>query len=299
MHSFEHQAMATRFTIQIAGEEQDYARTAAKKCFDRIDELEQKLSRFLPDSDIYRINRMKEQDELIIDLETWTILKEAISISGLSRNTFDIGVAELMDIFRAGKEGILTPREIHPALQQAFEEKQQGSLFIDPDEPRVYCIREGIKLDLGGIGKGYALDRLHDIMDEYEIVAYALNAGDSTIAVRTEDKDAEPWTYTLSSAEENRKISLRNDSVSASGTHWQGNHIFDPRTGKNTLRLYDRVWVCCKKAMHSDAFSTAFFLLTEEKIEEVISASDEIKWTAVVKDEKLHFLSSNEPVFVL
>jgi len=299
MQTFEHQAMATRFTLQISGEEEDYARTAAKKCFEKIDELEQKLSRFLPDSDISRINRMKEEDELIVDLETWAILKEAIRIGGLSRNTFDIGVAEMMDIFRAGKEGILTPREIQPALEQAFREKQQGSLFIDPDDPRVYCIREGIKLDLGGIGKGFALDRLHDIMDEYEIGAYALNAGDSTIAVRTENERSQPWTYTLSSAEENRKISLRNDSVSASGTHWQGNHIFDPRTGKNTLRFYDRVWVCCELAIHSDAFSTAFFLLSEKEIEDVISASDEIKWTAVVKDEKLHFLSSNEPAFVL
>ena len=73
--------MATQFHIEIVGEKQEDAENAAELCFRRIDELELILSRFVPDSDISRINRMESGDELMLDHETWQILKHSVEIS--------------------------------------------------------------------------------------------------------------------------------------------------------------------------------------------------------------------------
>lgn len=299
MKSFEHQAMATQFLVTIAGETPDYAESAAMHCFQRLDELEQKLSRFVADSDISRINKLKAGEQLILDFETWQVMKQAIQVQQWTSGTFDIGVAEHMNIFRAGKEGILNEFEIARALERAQQEKQSASLYLDPDKPNFYCIEPGMKFDLGGIGKGYALDQLALLMEEMEIANYSLNAGDSTILTRGKPENGEYWEYTIASSTEQKKLQLSNIAVSASGTYHQGHHIFDPRTGTNqSVDQYSRIWVAAESAAYSDAFSTGLFLLSSAEIEELAELLTEITWVALSTGENLDFIKRNGLNFV-
>ncbi|MEL7003806.1 MAG: FAD:protein FMN transferase [Bacteroidota bacterium] len=288
MNSFEHPAMATHYHLNFIEDENVYADSMAKECFNRIDELETKLSRFIPDSDISRINAMKADQELMIDIETYECLKMAIEINQWTNGAFDIGVGEFMNIFRGYKEGILTLSEQKNALKQALEEKVAGSIYLDPEEHKIYCIKPGIKFDLGALGKGYAIDVICEMVKENKFRNFSISASDSTVSVHQDGKHDSAFNYKLTAEEDEVEVVLRGESVSASGTYWQGNHIFDPRTASNAVDLkFDRIWVCSDSAAMSDAFSTALFLMNEEEVETMVYSCDAIKWAAYSQKGKI------------
>ncbi len=291
---FEHQAMATYFKLVIYHEEEKYAKNAAQNTFQLIDELEDKLSRFRPDSDISRINQLKKEEQLLIDFETWEVLKIAIQIQSESFGAFDIGVAEQMKIHRAAQQGILNEFETHNALTKAQTAKHEASIYVDPEQPRVYCLNPGMYFDLGGIGKGYALDKVKDMMHDIGIETYTLSAGDSTILIKNDPNVKPFFTYPITSKLEKVSLELSNLSVSASGTYHQGSHIFDPRSGRNDFTPnFERTWVATKSAAYSDAFSTAFFILDLTDIKSIIEKSEEILWMAYSNEGKITILQKN------
>lgn len=288
---FEHQAMATQFYLSISGESAEYAHGAAVQCFQRLDELERMLSRFIADSDISRINRSKAGDQVLLDHETWQVLKQAIQVQLWTQGAFDIGIAEHMKIFQASKQGILNTYEMTNALATAQVQKQQASIYLHPQAPILACINEGMQIDLGGIGKGYALDQLALLLQELDIVNYFISAGDSTILTRGRRQEDSNWHMNVAASSVQHSLVLENISVSASGTFHQGGHIFDPRTGKNAnISEYDRLWVACTNAAYADALSTGLFLLSPDELEQTRTDIPEIIWVAYSKDGKIHFL---------
>ncbi len=299
MHQFEHQAMATQYLLSIVEEERAFAEEVATQCFQLLDELELKLSRFVPDSDISRMNKLKAGGELWIDRETWEVLQQAIQVQQWTNGNFDIGVGEHMNIFRAAKQGLLNAFEMNKALETAQAEKQAASLYLDPEHPRFYCVKAGMQFDLGGIGKGYALDQLAHLLMELEVGNYSINAGESTVMTAGLKADGKPWQFTLANTYVQQQIQIANLVVSASGTFHQGQHIFDPRTGKNNgISEIDRVWVACEKGAFSDAFSTGLFLLSVSEITALVDEVSEIIWVAYSKEEELVFLPQKKVKFV-
>ena len=293
-YQFEHYAMATQFSLVIAEETEDYARNASIQVFELIDRLEHQLSRFIPDSDISRINRMKADEQLHLDFETWEILKMAIKITQDTHGAFDVGVARHMDIFRATKEGILNEFEMTNALSVVQREKHESSIYIDPETPIAYCGKAGIQFDLGGIGKGYALDKVKDFLLELGVENFTVSAGDSTLLVNNNNDLKTHWDYTIANASEKMSLELSNIVVSASGTFFQGNHIFDPRTGSNALSgTHKRLWVASETAAFSDAFATALFIVSIEEMHEIVKKSDKITWVAYTEDEHLKLVTKN------
>ena len=152
VHTFEHQAMATQFVLKLVEDDMEQAHWIAGQCFRRLDDLERTLSRFVPDSDVSRINRMKAGTTLPLDYETWELMKLAISLQQLTHNAFNVGVAEHMNIFRAAKQGILNAFEMNNALARAQREKEEARFFLDPVHPKIHCEKTGMQFDMGGIG---------------------------------------------------------------------------------------------------------------------------------------------------
>ena len=291
-YRFEHAAMATEFVLIIKNEEEDYSNNACQLVFDLIDDLENKLSRFIADSDIARINRMRAGDQMPLDFETWEVVKKAIEISALSYGTFDIGVAKHMDVFRAAKQGILTVFEMTNALEKVQQSKQNAKIFVDPDQPIIYCLEPGMYFDLGAIGKGYALDQVKKLMRDLEIQTYSISAGESTIHFANDVAVFPFWSYPISAKKEQKQLEISNLTISASGNSYQGNHIFDPRTGSNDfVPTFERVWVSSKDSAYSDAFSTVFFMLSLQEIEQIVMENEKILWMAYSKNGTLNFVS--------
>ena len=285
-----HDAMATNFSLKISGIDSSITEHFAGLCFQRLDELEMKLSRFVPDSDISRINRLKAGDEMMLEEEVYNCLKLAIEISSMTNGHFDAGTAELSDIYRGYQSGILNEFEYNNAIISAMNEKVEGSLYLNPEIAMIHCIADGMKIDLGGIGKGYALDLLKELCLENEIKNFTINAGGSTVLVHNETF----VKFQLNAKNEQIEIQVENASVSSSGTGQQGNHIFNPATGENEERLYDRVWVCSTTAGYSDAFATAFFSMQEHEILESLQNINNINWVAVSSNGEIKFVYKKE-----
>lgn len=293
MHVFRHDAMATHFVVQIPSGDALWAENVAQHGFKLIDELEHKWSRFIPQSDIYRLNLLKEDQQLILDYETWQLLLDAFSIHQLTHGAFDVGVARLMDVFRAHKQGLVDDYSFQQQLQNVLKEKQQAQLFIDPEEPIAYCLKPGFVFDLGAIGKGRALDLVADLFVEFGCSSFVLNAGDSSILSRSEDEETPFWEFELATPRQRKTVRIHSESIAASGTGRQGQHIFDPRIASNeNVSEYRRLWVCAQSATEADAWSTALFITPPHELERIVNEVESVTWVAYSSENELHIIGS-------
>ncbi|MGA2258847.1 MAG: FAD:protein FMN transferase, partial [Thermoguttaceae bacterium] len=121
------------------------------------------------------------------------------------------------------------------------------------------------QLDLGAIGKGFALDRMAAILAEWDLDSIMLWASTSTVLARRRSQDAPGQFVWIGPESARRSVSLNNAAMSASGTLVQGFHIIDPRFGRPaTYRT--RCWAKAPTAAEADALSTAFMVMADADI---------------------------------
>ena len=250
---FEHEAMHTTFSLRLRGMAEADARDIAKLSFDLLDSLEARLSRFIEDSEISRINRMHAGETLYLSEATHQCLLLALDAYLRTGGLFDITLGARIE---HAKSGGATPA---PDLR--------GRLIIHPDVPAVTCEEPGRELDLGGIGKGFALDQLHALLGEWGAQDALLSAGASSMLAF----GPTAWPADLAGAE-TRRIQLANRSLSASGTGIQGAHIIHPAgTGSMPADSSTRVWVLAPTAAMAEVWSTALMLVPPAEIPDLIS----------------------------
>jgi FAD:protein FMN transferase len=264
--TFHHEAMATYFEIVIAGQEREYARQAAATAFRELDRLENTLSRYIESSDISRANRLVQGGTITIGQDTLECLLIAADVSMATKRAFDPAYASVRP---AG-----LPPDVPP-------------FTLDPEAHTLTSLAERLHLDLGAVGKGFALDRIADILREWQIEAACLNAGGSSVLALDIPVAGEAgWQVGLGEGRSHRMISLCGASLSGSGIAVKGAHLIDPRTGQPALRT-SRVWALAPGAAHADALSTAFFVMNEAEIAALCAAHPQLGAGIAGADEEL------------
>lgn len=246
IHVFSHEAMATHFEVAIDGPDREYARQAAAAAFRETDRLENLLSRYLEHSDISRANRLLRGG-------TTTISDEALEVLLISA---DLTLA--------------TQRAFDPTYksQRPADLATDAPLYtLDPENHLITSQAERLHLDLGAVGKGFALDRMGDVLREWGLTSACLNAGGSSVlALETPPAEGpRGWSAGLGEGAGEREIPLLAASLSGSGTAVKGSHLFNPRTGGTAAR-HTRVWALAPNAAQADALSTAFFVMDEPEV---------------------------------
>jgi thiamine biosynthesis lipoprotein len=137
---------------------------------------------------------------------------------------------------------------------------------LDEDAIAVIVHADHLVIDLGAVGKGYALDQCVQLLAERKISNALLNAGDSTVLGLGAPPSREGWPVTAGNREL-REVVLKNNALSGSGFHVKGAHIINPRTKRPVPFRGDRVWALAPTAALSDAVSTAFMVMSREEIE--------------------------------
>jgi FAD:protein FMN transferase len=283
VHRFAHQAMGTFFEILIAGGEADYAGQAAQAGFKEIDRIEGLFSRFDIRSEIAQINRLRPGDGLRIGVETFECLTIAEQVRTETGGAFDANVRGWIN---RDNDPDQENSEAPPA---AFEltETRTGYEFR-----RLAGSAVGVPvldLDLGAIGKGYALDAGLEILEDWGIENILLHGGTSTaLAAGSAPEFAEKdggWPVGVGGGWPSLgvpgEIVLREQALSGSGTEVKGLHILDPRTGK-PARGHVAAWAMHSSAAVSDALSTAFMIMTTEDVEAFCSAHLDVSALAVI-----------------
>jgi thiamine biosynthesis lipoprotein len=246
-HRFSHAAMATVFEVHCVHDDARYAAQAAQAAFDLVDRLEQEMSRFLGNSDISRINHLATGQGARVSPWTMECLEIAWHVYALTGGAFDVSIGSGLEI-----------------------------LELAPDEFTVTAREEGARLDLGGIGKGYAVDRMAGVLEEWEIPRALVHGGFSSVLALEPPPEQDGWNLTLSAPgpRDGRvlaRLSARQRAFSASGVR-KGGHILDPRTGL-AVRGRAAAWVAIpggdggSPAAVADGLSTAFMI---QPIEEIV-----------------------------
>ncbi len=237
--------MNTTFHLRFPGEAHGAADMAIE-CFEELDRLEGKLSRFREDSDIGRINVMTAGETLHLAEETHACLLIALEMHAATGGLFDISLGRAIRHRKDAEAGPTPPLS--------------GQLMIHPDRAAVTCLQPGRELDLGGIGKGFALDHLARILTTWDAPACLLSAGASTHLAF----GGHEWPLELTGDAARLEISLRDAALSASGTGIQGSHIVHPDPAAPLAA--GRQWVLATTAAIADAWSTALILAPSEAI---------------------------------
>jgi FAD:protein FMN transferase len=289
VHRFSHQAMGTYFEIFIAGEDESYAGQAARAAFREIDRIEGRFSRFDPASEISRLSRLGPGDLMPIGLETFECLTLAELIRGETNGAFDVnwkrtsGAASLLELHRTAA---------------GFEARvlDSGDKILRP-----------LDLDLGAIGKGYALDRALEVLKEWSISDALVHGGTSTaIGIGSPSGGEEqlpPIGNCASPPGESpapatgwpvgvgggwpcegapRELFLTDGrALSGSGTEVKGRHIIDPRTGTPAAG-HLAAWALHMSAAAADALSTAFMVMDTGAVEDYCRRHAGV-WALVIK----------------
>ncbi len=252
LHAFQHEAMATYWEIAITGQERDYARHAAEAAFRELDRLETLLSRFVESSDIARASGLARGASTVISPETLECLLVAADVALATGRAFDPAYAS---DHAAGQ----------PPGAPAFT--------LDPESFTLTSQAERLRLDLGAVGKGFALDHIAQLLRaEWQITSACLNAGGSSLlAFGLPEPGTRGWPVGLGEGANEREIALDGASLSGSGTAIKGAHLIDPRTGAPAVRT-TRVWAYAPTAAQADALATAFFVMSEPEVAQLCAA---------------------------
>lgn len=248
IHRFDHHAMKTTFILRIVTDDAKLAKDVAHTAIVLLDEIEMSLSRYIEGSDVFRINHMETGQTLFISQTCYDCLRLAAEAHKQTGGLFDITLGTLIEHQKNKVAGSV------PSLS--------GTLSIDPDRPAITCVTAGREIDLGGIGKGYALDQLKTLMEDWGIESALLCAGASTQLAF----GSTTWPIELSGDHNQQTIKLNNQALSASGTGIQGSHIVSPQIHCAPDYHFKRAWILQPSAALADAWSTALMLINVEQL---------------------------------
>ncbi len=158
----------------------------------------------------------------------------------------------------------------------------EGTLIIHPDAAAVTCEVPGREIDLGGIGKGYALDRLRTLLIDWGSEGALVASGASTLLAF----GPEAWPIDLAGEGEALRIGLRDRALSASGTGIQGSHIIHP-DGVEEEYLAQRMWIVAPNAALADGWSTAAMLMAPEELVAALAEVDALEAIYVDRGERV------------
>ncbi len=251
LRRFSHTAMTTVFEVLVLHEDLHYARQAAGEAFDLVDRIELELSRYHPNSDVSRINRMEPGQSLHLGLHAFACLQKSRELFEDTSGAFDVTAGPLKDFWTGVSPGILSA-----AVQVGMDH-----LHLDENGCTVW-MDQTVRVDLGAIGKGYAVDRMGDLFLEWDIGTVLIHGGRSSLLALGCPPGLTGWPVTLSHpANRRRTLSrpiLQNRAAGGSGLE-RGLHIVNPHT-RRPARDQLAAWVIAGDAATADALSTAFMV---------------------------------------
>jgi thiamine biosynthesis lipoprotein len=308
-------AMATRFEMVLHGENRVALRAAGEEALAEIERLEAQLSLYRNASEIAHLNARAAQGPVRVTPSLFALLKQAQQLHRESGGAFDITIAPLVRCWGfMGGGGHLPEAE---ALAAARARVGMGLVELDPDHLTVRFGRPGVMVDLGAIGKGYAVERAVDLLREAGVTSALVHGGTSTVYGLGHPPEAECWKVALegprrgmegargrgSVAIQGRRtpeetlatVPLRDQAMSVSavwGRSFQAEgktfgHVLDPRTGQPVSGAVLAA-VVLPSATETDALSTALLVLGAEGHKRIAGLRSGMK-TLVAEEEEGQF----------
>ena len=290
-------AMATRFEVVLHGENPASLRGAGEEALAEIERLEAQLSLFRPTSEIAHLNARAAVEPVRVTPMLFALLQNAQKLSSETSGAFDITIAPLVRCwgFMGGSGQVPQPED----LAEARARVGMHLVHLDATELTVEFAREGVMLDLGAIGKGYAIGQAAAVLRDTGVETALLHGGTSTIYALGTPTDSAGWKVAIAKPRNRHKlpslridpqanpeedstafatIYLRDESLSVSAIWGKSftsegqvfGHIIDPRNGQPAQSGLLSA-VVLPSATETDALSTALLTLGLQGYQQILS----------------------------
>lgn len=262
--------MGTDFRVAVYGDDEIRLRSAVEQASEEVRRLDQLLSNYIPGSELSQVNRLAARQAVRVSPELFQLLSACLEYSRQSEGTFDITVGPLMRVwgFYKGTGHLPHRAEVLGALARVGYRQ----IVLDPGHLTVRFRRPGVEIDPGGIGKGYAVDRMVDVLKENGVTEAMVSAGGSSMyGLGAPPSEPRGWRVDIRDPKDASKniqqVFLKNESMSTSGNYEKFfyaegrtySHIMDPRTGypaQGTLG----VSVIAPRTIDSEAWTKPYFI---------------------------------------
>ena len=267
-------SMACEYAIEAYGRDADALPRIVDEAFDEVDRIDRLMSHYKPDSPLSLINREAAQHPVAVEPELFDFIVDAMRYHRDSDGAFDITVGPLMKAWGFFRGEGRMPSEDELAV--ARRHVGGAHVRLDPVSRTIAFDEPGVELDLGGIAKGYAVDRALALLKRRQITAALVSAGGSTIYGLGAPPGTDAWKVGLQDPVDARKtafvIALKDRALSVAGSSEKAfeaggvrySHIMDPRTGRPAQGVLS-VAVLTSSGTAGDALDNAFFVVGPER----------------------------------
>jgi thiamine biosynthesis lipoprotein len=292
--------MGTRCSVELWSEDKAAGAAAMASVFDDMRRIDRLMSTWKEDTEMSRVNREAGKHPVRISPELFALLETSVEYSQLTRGAFDITYASVGYLYDF-KKGV------HPdqkSIDAALPGINWRHLKLDPNKHTVQFQRPGMRIDLGGIAKGYSVDRGIEILRKLGITRAMVNAGGDTRIIG--DRFGRPWVVGVRDPDHEGKtflkLPLTDAAFSTSGDYERYfdedgkrfHHIIDPKTG-DSARKCRSVTVISGNATRTDALTKSVFIMGPEEGIAFINTLTDVDAVAVAPDGKVHYSKGLAP----
>lgn len=294
--SEERALMGTQVIVKAVGDDREQLQRAVNAAFDEVSRLERLMSNFMPDTELSRINQQASLAPVVVSRELLWVIQRSLFFSKLSDGAFDISFASVGRLwnFRAG----VVPEPTAVKTQLPFVDYRK--IRVDDEHATVFLPAREMQIGLGGIGKGYAMDRAMAVLNAHGVHNAMVMAGGDTV-IRGKHGD-DLWRVGLRDPDKADGIlavlPLEDQAISTSGDYERFfikdgvryHHILDTTTGYPATKSRS-VTILAPDAITSDALSTTVFVLGPERGLALIERLDDVEAIIIDSNGAMHLSS--------
>ncbi|MDQ6678149.1 MAG: FAD:protein FMN transferase [Acidobacteriota bacterium] len=263
------EAMGSTYSVVLYGPDREVLEHAAELAFDEARRLDDELSNYKPESPWSQVNRHAAERPVPVPVELFDLLSACLNYSKRSEGAFDITVGPLMRVwgFYKGSGHLPKPGDVKMAMTRVG----YRNIKLDAATHSVRFAKTGVEMDPGGIGKGFAVDKMAEILRKAGIEIALISGSGSSIYAMGAPPGEKGWTISIRDPHQETKtvqdIVLKDESLSTSGSYEKffeadGRvyaHIMDPRTGYPARGMLS-VSVITPRTIDSEAWCKPFFI---------------------------------------
>ena len=288
---------STGVTFWHDGQNPESAKTIASRVFQEFERFDKRYSSYKPESDLSLVNRQAAHSPVVITEEFMTLIQQSFMFSELSGGLFDITYATVGAQYDY-RQGV---KPSSKALSQTLPLVSFKSIELDTQNTTFRFKQPGIKIDLGGIGKGFVVDQASQILQDSGVRDAAIFAGGDSRYLGM--KDGQPWSVGIRHPRQSNEtalvVPLANTAISTSGDYERffiddkgerHHHIIHPKTGVSPHELVSAT-VIANEAITADALSTSVLLAGVEDGLALIETLQNVDAILIDAKGKVHFSS--------
>jgi len=293
--------MGTRITVELWADDKDKGEQAIDALLDEMRHVDESMSTYKPTSEVSQVNARAADGPMHISKELFDLLVTAKEYSVITEGAFDITYASVGYMYDFRKH--VRPDEAQ--IDKALPAVNFRHLLLDPKKQTVQFSQKGVRIDLGGIAKGYSVDRGIDVLKSRGYTRMYVSAGGDSRIVG--DRFGKPWMVGIRDPRKGEgevitRIPLVDAAISTSGDYERFfeedgvryHHIIDPHTGHSASKVRSAT-VIGPYAMRTDGLSKTAFVLGPEKAMEIYNRIDDIDAIIVKLDGTVVYSKGIEP----